>query len=221
MYKTQCTKGEEIKEKVRIAHSELVERDFMTKLSELPEHLQEFIRTADFNHYYWWRVVYKEDSQSTPVRLVVDPTMSGLNILLAKEENNLGNIFDILTCSRTNQFSWAAYISKLYNMLHLDYSALPFSLFLYHSSMDGSIEPDVYVMTQAWYSVVPTGAQAAIAINLLAELFSSDHPDAIEVLSKDIYVDDVNPGAETEAERDNQISSTQSVLQQGVLTEYM
>ena len=86
MYKTQCTKGQEIKEKVRIAHTELVERDFKTKLSELPEHLQEFIRTADFNHYYCWRVVYKEDSQSTPVRLVVDPTMSGLNILLANNK---------------------------------------------------------------------------------------------------------------------------------------
>ena len=143
MYKTQCTKGQEIKEKVRIAHTELVEQDFMTKLSELPEHLQEFIRTANFNHYYYWRVVYKEDSQSTPVRLVVDPTMSSLKILLAKGENNLGNIFDILT----NQFSWAADISKSYNMLHLDYSALSFSLFLYHNSMDGSIEPDVYVMT--------------------------------------------------------------------------
>ena len=41
--------------------------------------------------------MYKEDSQSTPVRLVVDPTMSGLNILLAKGEKNLGKIFDILT----------------------------------------------------------------------------------------------------------------------------
>ena len=112
----------------------------MTKLSDLPAHLQEFIRTADFNHYYCWRVVYKEDSQSTLVRLVVDPTMSGLNILLAKGENNLGNIFDILVRSRTNQFSWAADISKLYNMLHLDYSALPFSLFLYHTSMDANIE---------------------------------------------------------------------------------
>ena len=159
--------------------------------------------------------MYKEDSQSTPVRLVVDPTMSGLNILLAKGENNLGNIFDILTRSRTNQFSWAADISKLYNMLHLDYSALPFSLFLYHTSMDGSIEPDVYVMTRAWYGVVPTGAQAAVAIRLLAELSSSDHPDAIDVLSKDIYVDDVNPGTETEAGQDKQISSTQSVLQKG------
>ena len=196
MYKTQCTKGQEIKEKVRIAHSELVERDFMTKLSELPAQLQEFIRTTDFNQYYCWRVVYKEDSQ----RLVVDPTMSGLNILLAKGENNLGNIFDILTPSRTNQFSWAANISKLYKMLHLDYSALWFSLFLYHRSMNGNIKPDVYVMTQAWYGVVPTGAQAAVAISLLAELFSGDHPDAIKVLSKEIYVDDVNPDAETEAE---------------------
>ena len=57
--------------------------------------------------------------------------------------------------------------------------------------------------------------QAAVAIRLLAELFSSDHPDAINVLSKDIYVDDVNPGVETEAGQDNQILATQSVLQQG------
>ena len=83
-------------------------------------------------------------------------------------------------------------------MLHLDYSALPFSLFLYHNSMDGSIEPDVYVITRARYGVVLRGAQAAVAINLLNELFSSDYPGAIEVLSKDIYVDGVNPGAETE-----------------------
>ena len=100
-------------------------------------------------------------------------------------------------------------------MLHLDYSALPFLLLLYHNSMDGSIEPDVYVMNQAWYSVVPTGAQAAVAINLLAELFSSDYPSGIEILSQDIYVNDVNPGAETEPERDKPIFSTHSVLQQG------
>ena len=187
----------------------------MTKMSDLPAHLQLFIKSADFNHYYCWRVVYKEDSQSTPVRLVVDPTMSGLNILLAKGENNLGNIFDILVQSRTNQFSWAADISKLYNMLHLDTSALPFSLFLYHTSMDANIEPDIYVMTRAWYGVVPTGAQAAVAIKMLTELSSDAHPGAVEVLSKDIYVDDVNPGAETEAARDAQISSTQLVLKKG------
>ena len=50
---------------------------------------------------------------------------------------------------------------------------------------------------------------------MLTELSCNDHPGAVEVLSKDIYVDDVNPGAETEAARDVQISSTQLVLRQG------
>ena len=35
VYKSQCIKGPQIKEKVRVAHSELVERDFMTKFSDL------------------------------------------------------------------------------------------------------------------------------------------------------------------------------------------
>ena len=82
-------------------------------------------------------------------------------------------------------------------MLHLDYSALPFSLFLYHTSMDAIIEPNVYVMTRDWYGVIPTGAQAAVAIKMLA--------GALDVLSEDIYVDDVNPGAETESGRDDQV----------------
>ena len=75
-------------------------------------------------------------------------------------------------------------------MLHLDPSALPFSLFLYHKSMGGNIEPDIYVMTRAWYGVVPTGAQAAVAIKLLSELFSQEYSSAVKVLSQDIYVDE-------------------------------
>ena len=52
-------------------------------------------------------------------------------------------------------------------------------------------------MTRAWYGVVPTGAQAAVAIKMLTELPCEAHPGAVKVLSKDIYVDNVNPGAET------------------------
>ena len=81
--------------------------------------------------------------------------------------------------------------------------------------MDANTEPDIYVMTCAWYGVVPTGAQAAVTIKMLMELSCNDHPGAVEVQSKDIYVDDVNPGAETEAARDVQISSAQLVLKKG------
>ena len=52
-------------------------------------------------------------------------------------------------------------------------------------------------------------SSGSVAIRLLAELSSSDHPEAIDVLSKDIYVDYNNPGAETEAGQDNQILATQ------------
>ena len=57
--------------------------------------------------------------------------------------------------------------------------------------------------------------QSVLNIGMLSKLSSSDHPGAIEVLSKDIYVEDVNPGAEPEAGRDDQISSNQLVLKQG------
>ena len=46
VYKTQCTKGQEVKEKVRIAHNELVESNFMTNLSNLSEQLQDLIKTS-------------------------------------------------------------------------------------------------------------------------------------------------------------------------------
>jgi hypothetical protein len=36
-----------------------------------------------------WRAAYKEGSVSTPIRIVVDPSSTGLNICLAKGENQL------------------------------------------------------------------------------------------------------------------------------------
>ena len=36
IYKNQCKKEDNLKEKMRISHAELVEREFMVKLSEMP-----------------------------------------------------------------------------------------------------------------------------------------------------------------------------------------
>ena len=36
-----------------------------------------------------WRTAFKEDSLTTPVRVVVDGTCSGINDILAKGENNI------------------------------------------------------------------------------------------------------------------------------------
>ena len=117
----------------------------MKKLVDCDEETQNFIKNAGFQHYNPWRIVLKEDSIYTPVRMVVDPTMTSFNLLLAKGENYLGYIFDIIVRNRCKQHVWSSDISKLYNQLHLDVSALPYSLFLFHSSLGPNIESEVWV----------------------------------------------------------------------------
>ena len=100
---------------MRIVHKDLVEKDLMTRLTDMDEETQKYIKEAGFQHYNPWRIVLKEDSIFTPVRMVVDPTMTGFNLLLAKGENQLGYIFDIIIRNRCKQHAWSSDISKLYN----------------------------------------------------------------------------------------------------------
>ena len=89
--------------------------------------------------------------------MVVDATMSGLNILPAKVENKLGEIGSIIMRSRSNPVAWSGDISKLYNQLHLDPSAYLFSLFLHSEGLDPLVDPDIWVMTRAWYGIKQLG----------------------------------------------------------------
>ena len=67
VYSAQCNKQENVKEQVRKAHQELVDKGYMQELSMLPRQTQELIASAPFRHFYPWRAVYKEDSVITPV----------------------------------------------------------------------------------------------------------------------------------------------------------
>ena len=64
VYRGQCRKSEEQKEDMRIVHRDLVEKDFMTRLDDMGEEVQKYIKDAGFRHYPW-RIVMKEDSISS------------------------------------------------------------------------------------------------------------------------------------------------------------
>jgi hypothetical protein len=125
----------------------------MIKMGDLDKRRQDYINAAKFHHYFPWRAVYKEGSVSTPVRIVVDPSSSGMNQILAKGENMLTRIPEVLIHFRSNKHAWCSDISKMYNMLRLSDQGLPYSLFLYHNELSETTEPDVYVMLSAWYGV--------------------------------------------------------------------
>jgi hypothetical protein len=52
VYHAQCSKRDEVKDQVKKAHTELVDRGYMVKITDLPEDTQTFIKSAPFNHYY-------------------------------------------------------------------------------------------------------------------------------------------------------------------------
>ena len=215
IYRAQCKKPDKMKEGMRKAHQELVEKGFMIKLETMSPADQCSIKNAEFQHYHPWNIVENENSLSTPMRMCVDPTVTGLNQTLAKGENRMGQIPDIMIRSRIKKYGWVSDVSKLYNQLELEKSAHPYSLFLYHESLDPNTKPEEWVMLRAWYGVTPTGSQAGYALDQLAELGAEEYPEAKQAIQRDRYVDDISSGASTEKERDIQILQVQKLLEKG------
>ena len=216
-YVSQCRKPEHIKEGIRKVFRDLLERGYVIELSKSDKETQQVIKNADVLHFYNWNAVIKEDSLSTPVRMVVDPSCTGLNECLAKGENRLGRIDDIVIRNRGRKFIFSTDISKMYNVLHLDSSAYPYSLILFDETLDPDTEPKIYLMLRAWYGTTPTGNQAAFAIRQLTKLPEDEEQlkEAIMALIEDIYVDDVESGADTEELRDKIITDLKSILDSG------
>ena len=135
----------------------------------------------------------------------MNPTCTGLNLTLAKGENRLGQIFDIIIRNRTKPYAWGTDVSKLYNQLYLEKYVWPLSLFLYHDSLDSKVEQETWVMLRAWYGISPTGVQADYALVKLAEMCGAEFPIAKDCLKKNRYVDNIPTGDENEEGREEQI----------------
>ena len=102
--------------------------------------------------------------------------MAGLNEILAKGSNMLSGTPELLIHFRCFTHIWNKDISKLYNRLHLNDSTLPFSLFLFNKSLEKTVDPNVWVMSRAWYGVSSTGDQASVAIEYLSTEHKEDLP---------------------------------------------
>jgi hypothetical protein len=103
----------------------------------------------------------------------------------------------------------------MYNMLQLNDDALPYSLFLFGADLNEAIVPDLYVMTAAWYGVSSTGNQANVAVERLAQAHAKELPASVKPLSLDRYMDDIDSGADTREEVDEQVAQTKECLLRG------
>ena len=215
VYNQVCNKKDFNKDAMREVHKDLVDKGFMVPLESLGEEIQAKINASPFKHYYAWRTTAKEESISTSLRMVVDPTMTGLNSILPKGENNLGNMYEILVRLRTKTHAWSTDISKMYNRLFLMEDDYCFSLFLYDDALDANSDPKVWVMLVAWYGVVPTGNQAGVGIVRIADDAGPEFALAVPSLKDDRFVDDVGSGTMSSDSREEQIKQCRELLGRG------
>ena len=215
IYQSQCRKPPLMRSAMVKVHEDLVGKSFMRKLSDLNPEQKKIINNAQFKHYMPWNIAEKPESTSTPVRMVVDASVTGLNEILAKGENKMSKINNILIRNRCRRYIWTSDISKLYNQLHLNDSALPYALFLFSSTLNIADPPETYVMTRAWYGVSPTGNQSTETLIRLTSLLEENYPLAVPVVKEDLYVDDTITGSNDKAVMQAQIHETLNAFSEG------
>ena len=177
--------------------TDITERDFCTQVDFLPVELQNHIWGSPTIHFFPWRGVWKSSSISTPCRMVVDPLVSGLNAILAKGQNSLNNLQQLLLRFRGVPIVATFDIAKMYNNLFLEVDNYQYQLFLWKENLDPDAELKYMVFLRAMYGVVCTGNQAETSIRRAAKHYQDIYPLGAAAIMNEVYVDDGLPTANT------------------------
>ena len=144
--------------------------------------------------------VFKEDSSSTPIRIVVNPSLKyqgrSLNDLLMKGPNTLNDLFGILLRFRTHTYGLVADIKKMYHTIHTTDRERHLRRLVFRN-LDSSQETKVYGPTRVMFGDRPAAAISTVCIKETAETFKHIDQKAATMIDEDIYVDDLTSGSET------------------------
>ena len=210
-YGQMTRKPKEITEGIQKAMKEYIDLGFITKLADAPLEVQNRIKSAPINHFYMWRYVLKL-SPTTPVRIIVDPSSTMMNMIMAKGNSGLQDMMSILLRSRASPKLWMSDIRKLYNNLVMHKDCLEYSLLVYHPSMDPGTKPEWYIFNRAWFGNAAVGPQASATLKRVATEHKQSHLQGAQVLMNDTYVDDTCAGSKTHHDRETQIVQVTDLL---------
>ena len=169
---------------------DLVERNVPVKLSEC-----EMMEYKGPVHYLSHHEVLKQDSKSTPCRLVFNASAKFrgqvINDFWAKGPDLLNNPLGILIRFREREHGVAGDISKMYHSVKLKPGVDCHTHRFLWRDMDDFKEPETYMMTAVSFGDRPAGAIAAVALQKTAEMGRSTYPEAADIVENNTYVDDI------------------------------
>ncbi len=211
------------KESVLKSEGKLQALGYVAYVKDLPEETQTMLATSPLQNFIPWLVVWKEDSMTTPCRMVCHasmPTASGysLNDCLAKGRNNLTKFLEIFVRWRTHPVAFHNDVNKMYNNVSLTPENWCLQRYLFEPTLDPTKEPLEKVIMTAIYGVKSSGNQAECALRKIVEIFKDQYPEVYEVVMKDVYVDDCMSGELSESSVMRRMDEMEIVLNNGGFT---
>ena len=182
------------------SHDKLRDKGFVIALSDLSEEDSAAFHIIPGDGYYIpWQIVYKETSLSTPIRMVfnassVTGTGKSLNSILAKGDNNLAKIFDIMIRFRSGKVGMTGDVKMAYNGIKLRRDYWKYQMYLWKEGLDPLGPVIVMIIVTLIYGIKSSGQQMIAAFALLALICSEEHPehyDGAEALRRSTYMDDL------------------------------
>ena len=149
--------------------------------------------------YVTYHEVEKEDSTTTPLRIVMNSSLKykgrSLNDILMKGPNTLNDLFTIQLKFRCHVVPMVCDIKKMYHSIKTTNQELHLRRIVYRD-LDTSKPVKTYGITTANFGDRSAAAIASVALQKTAKLYRSINEEAATKIEDDSYVDDIVTGAD-------------------------
>ena len=207
-------------EQVLKSEGKLQSLGFVDYTQNLSAEQQEMLKSNEIQNYIPCCIVWKDNSISTPCRIVFDasqPTDSGfsLNDVLAKGSNNMNCLQEIMIRWSMHRVRLHTDIQKMYNCVKLKESDWCFQRYIWQAELDAQKLPEEEVIKTFIYGVRSSGNLSERSIRETARLSKDEYPHIHQLICNDVYVDNAVSGCETEKSASATADQLETVLNRG------
>ncbi|XP_074037221.1 uncharacterized protein [Leptinotarsa decemlineata] len=178
----------------------------------------EYLKAADTTYYIPHHAIFKPDSSSTPIRIVLDASASSdsdisLNDILYGGPKLQTDIFSLLLNFRLFRIAVTADIRRMYHQIKLVNYHWRFQRLLWRFSPDEPVQ--VYEFNRLAFGVKTSPYLALRTVKQLIKEEGYKYPLAAEVVSTDLYMDDLVCSVSSEEEAQRLYSESVAMFAEG------
>ena len=220
-------KNPDIQDDVLKSHKKLEDKGHVAPVSNLStEELERMNSTPGEGYMIPWRNIFKEASLSTPCRMVFDassrtPGGASLNCILAKGQNKLAKIINLLIKFRKRRCALTADVSMAYNGIKLAPEHYKYQQYLWKKDLNPENPTETMIVKTLIYGVRSAGNQTMAGFDKLAEHTIEHHPEheaGAKVLKNKAYMDDITTSRNTRSGCEKIAEDLEFTLSQGSMS---